>query len=145
MVSPPINRQPANPSTASDLVPTIHQSTAESCINVATNGTVIVNGTNTNGAGDTTVPPAKTQTGLSHGAVAGIAVGIVSVVALLAVVGWYMFRRKRQGVKAPEVAYHSPPAFVPDSTIAGIHEVGGDQSRHEMAARKLINPIQEMP
>ncbi|TGO30007.1 hypothetical protein BPAE_0009g00230 [Botrytis paeoniae] len=153
----------ANPSTATDLVPTISKDTVESCANLTTNGTVVVNGTLTTepGASDTTgsshpATDAKSeeQTGLSHGALVGIAVGIVSVVAILARVAWCMLRKKKlkQEQRPTEVVYQQPPAFVPDSTFAGFHEVHGTQSKHEMDASRRTyeyghrdEPVQELP
>jgi hypothetical protein len=137
----------ANPSTASDLVPTIFKDTADSCTNVAPNGTVIVNGTTTNGPGasDTAAAPIKTRTGLSPGAAAGVAVGVVAVVALLAVLGWFMFRRKtqRQGKNAPEVA--SSPLPPPFPAAPGYHEVDGNQFKSELDGRqKTHEPIPEL-
>lgn len=153
----------ANPSTATDLVPTISKDTVESCANVTTNGTVVVNGTLTTepGASDTagsshpaTDAKSEEQTGLSHGTLAGIAVGIVSGVVILAGVAWCMLRKKKrkQEPRPTEVIYQQPPAFVPDSTFAGFHEVHGTQSKYEMDASRRTyeyghrdEPVQELP
>jgi hypothetical protein len=131
----------ANPSTASDLVTTTFKDTADSCTNVAPNGTT----TNGPGGSDTTAAPIKTRTGLSPGAAAGIAVGVVAVVALLAVLGWFMFRRKtrRQGKNAPEVASSPPPPPFP--AAPGYHEVDGNQFKSELDGRqKTHEPIPEL-
>ncbi|KAM0132661.1 hypothetical protein ACHAP3_006331 [Botrytis cinerea] len=153
----------ANPSTATNLVPTITKDTAESCANVTTNGTVVVNGTLTTepGASDTagaiqpeTDAKSDKQTGLSHGALAGIAVGVVLAVVILAGIAWSMLRKKKlkQEPRPAEVVYHQPPAFVPDSTFAGFHEVHGTQSKYEMDASRRTyeyghrdEPVQELP
>ncbi|TGO57721.1 hypothetical protein BOTNAR_0195g00060 [Botryotinia narcissicola] len=153
----------ANPSTAADIVPTVSKDTAQSCANVTSNGTVVVNGTLTTepGASDTTgsshsATDAKSeeQTSLSHGALAGIAVGIIAVVVILAGVAWYMLRKKKlkQEPRPTEVIYKQPPAFVPDSTFAGFHEVHGTQSKYEMDASRRTyeyghrdEPVQELP
>jgi hypothetical protein len=142
----------ANPSTASDLVPTIFKDTADTCTNVAPNGTVIVNGTTTNspGASNTTAAPTNKGTGLSPGAAAGIAIGAVAVVALFAVLGWFMFRRKtrRQGLDAVEVASSQPPHPVlmqDNAKYAGLHEIDGNQFKPELDGRqKTHEPIPEL-
>ncbi|KAF5871176.1 uncharacterized protein Bfra_007690 [Botrytis fragariae] len=116
----------ANPSMATNSVPTISKHTVESCANVTTNGTVVVNGTLTTepGASDTTgfshpATDAKSeeQTGLSRGALAGIAVRIFSVVVVIAAVARCMFRQEKlkQEPRPTEVVYQQPPAFVPNN------------------------------
>ncbi|EDN93239.1 hypothetical protein SS1G_09105 [Sclerotinia sclerotiorum 1980 UF-70] len=146
----------ANPSTATDLVPTISKDTAESCANVTTNGTVVVNGTVTTEPGTSSSTTAattntNTQTGLSPGALAGIVVGILAVVAIIAGICLYMFRKKKQSPRNSEVALAPIPAFVPDSTFAGFYEVHGTQSKHEMDASRRTyeygyrdEPVQEL-
>ncbi|QSZ37859.1 hypothetical protein DSL72_008959 [Monilinia vaccinii-corymbosi] len=128
----------ANPSVATDLVPTISRDTAESCANVTTSGTVVVNGTTTEpgASSPTTKATANTSTGLSPGVLAGISIGIASIVCLLAGICWYIFQRKKRAQKIAETTSRPPPAFVPDSTFAGYHEVQGTQSKHEMDASK---------
>ena len=153
----------ANPSTATNLVPTITKDTAENCANVTTNGTVVVNGTLTTepGASDTagasqpeTDAKSDKQIGLSHGALAGIAVGVVLAVVILAGIAWFMLRKKKvkQEPRPAEVVYHRPLAFVSDSTFAGFHEVHGTQSKYEMDASRRTyeyghrdEPVQELP
>lgn len=145
----------ANPSAATDLVPTISKDTVESCANVTTNGTVVVNGTVTTEPGassPTTTAAADTSTGISTAALIGIAIGAVLIVGLLAGIGWYFFQRNRSYRKAAEAKNQPPPAFVPDSTFAGFYEVHGTQSKYEMDASRRNyeyghrnEPVQELP
>ncbi|KAA8563732.1 hypothetical protein EYC84_011751 [Monilinia fructicola] len=145
----------ANPSAATDLVPTISKDTVESCANVTTNGTVVVNGTVTTEPGassPTTTAAADTSTGISTAALIGIAIGAVLIVGLLAGIGWYFFQRNRSYRKAAEAKNQPPPAFVPDSTFAGFYEVHGTQSKYEMDASRRTyeyghrdEPVQELP
>ncbi|KAF7897925.1 uncharacterized protein EAF01_008891 [Botrytis porri] len=88
------------------------------------------------------------QTGLYQGLLAGIAVGIVSVVAILTGVAWCMPRKKKlkQEPRSTEVVYQQPPAF------AGFHKFHRIQSKYEMDASRRINeyghqdePVQELP
>lgn len=145
----------ANPSTSTDLVPTISKDTVANCANVTTNGTVVVNGTLTDEPGSSNPTTANAQTGLSHGALAGIVIGIVSVVAILAGVALYILRKKKEKKQEPpmgQIVPRYPPSFVPDSTFAGYHEVHATQSKYEMDASRRTyeyghrdEPVQELP
>jgi hypothetical protein len=58
--------------------------------------------------GPTPSPPPKPSKGLSGGAIAGIVVGTVAAIAVLAVILFFVMRRRKRAAKAEENVQHSP-------------------------------------
>ncbi|KAL4750543.1 hypothetical protein BDW72DRAFT_175619 [Aspergillus terricola var. indicus] len=92
--------------------------------------------------------------GLSKGAIAGISVGsAVGGLAILALLGWFFFMRRRRSAPVPEPEYKKDPNEVKSVVVVGhemvgegrpMHEMDGQQA-HEMEAKAPTQVPYELP
>ena len=87
-----------------------------------------------------TVPTSDARSGLAGGAIAGIVIGVIAVVGIVAAVYWCMRKRRtrrRNQWSIPDIPGKMSEA--PDTALFEAQgrekpaEIGGDEARHEMA------------
>jgi hypothetical protein len=125
----------ANPTSSKELVPVLDQKSSASC------------GTNNTGSsnGPSKSPPKPTSSsGLSTGTIVGIVVGVIALLAIAAIVAFFIIRHRKSRARSSVTAMADPvPSrgeYYRDDKPKELHNIPMAVNYHEADGRETAKP-----